>query len=197
MHYCYVTSYPAARPPYAELLPMGPLLLDILRVNVLLRGIVRCFGASFASPVKTHPLLDAPFTDLTSDASNCRRSTLPLDTHYYYVTSYLPAHRPFADLLPTSLRVGLQLFDILRIDLLLVGRVLRPCSPSFATSQHRSGKNDVASRASRRRERAGRRRRHLTHHDAPSSAACVPKTLLVRVVAYRTPLTAPVHRDVR
>ena len=45
MHYCYVTSYPTARRPFADLLPMGPrvelLLLDILRIDVLLRGILR------------------------------------------------------------------------------------------------------------------------------------------------------------
>ena len=80
MHYCYVTSYPTARRPFADLLPMGPrvelLLLDILRIDVLLRGILRCFWTSFAAPVKTPLLLDVPFTDLTSDASNCCRSTI-------------------------------------------------------------------------------------------------------------------------
>ena len=80
MHYCYVTSYPTARRPFADLLPMSLrvelLLLDTLRIDVLLRGILRCFWTSFAASVKTPLLLDVPFTDLTSDASNCCRSTI-------------------------------------------------------------------------------------------------------------------------
>jgi len=43
------------------------------------------------------------------------------------VTSYPPARRLLADLLPMSLRVELQLFDI-----------PRRCSPSFATARQHS-----------------------------------------------------------